>query len=422
MLLFYLNTKNKPKMILAIPGYYRILYCIDNMRTLRQERWCRENAANPVDGEGVFKVSCNAHNHSLDCDCGFGGNTGGGGFSYSPVASRSVSIWSPGYRLPLASFTIPNATCPVCGAAVFFHQAWNGGRVFFDELGPPWPKHPCTDRASPPAPARLGAGGRPCRMWLEAGWLPVQASSLIELEPTPVITLATEIQLGKLDTLTATGPSIILRADEGPAFWRPSDKPSTLELAFLVYNVGLEQFLPKTVELTLLRRGTEPGWNLLERALAGEAEAEAKIGWELSFARRGKMPDVEPLWAAAWIWFERAADQQHPAAINNLGVMLRDGLGRAADPLTAMDLFWQAADLGLSRACANLAICYEQGLGVEGDTGMAAGLRELERELRARELEPSGPAAPSQPYPSRSRTALVSSAITASSSGVKPGS
>jgi hypothetical protein len=38
----------------------------------------------------------------------------------------------------------PNADCPVCGRPVFFYQNSFGSRVFFDELGPPWPKHPCT--------------------------------------------------------------------------------------------------------------------------------------------------------------------------------------------------------------------------------------------------------------------------------------
>jgi hypothetical protein len=33
----------------------------------------------------------------------------------------------------------------VCGADVFFFQNEHGSRVFFDEIGPPWPKHPCTD-------------------------------------------------------------------------------------------------------------------------------------------------------------------------------------------------------------------------------------------------------------------------------------
>ena len=45
-------------------------------------------------------------------------------------------------------FVDPNATCPVCGKGVFFYANAAGGRVFFDELGPPWPKHPCTDTGS----------------------------------------------------------------------------------------------------------------------------------------------------------------------------------------------------------------------------------------------------------------------------------
>lgn len=44
-----------------------------------------------------------------------------------------------------ACFVRPNARCPVCGESVFYYQNEHGSRVFFDELGPPWPKHPCTD-------------------------------------------------------------------------------------------------------------------------------------------------------------------------------------------------------------------------------------------------------------------------------------
>jgi hypothetical protein len=32
----------------------------------------------------------------------------------------------------------------VCGEKVFYYQSRYGGRVFFDDLGWPWPKHPCT--------------------------------------------------------------------------------------------------------------------------------------------------------------------------------------------------------------------------------------------------------------------------------------
>jgi hypothetical protein len=47
------------------------------------------------------------------------------------------------------SYVTPNAHCPVCGADVYFYQSPYGGRVFFDELGPPWPKHPCTSSDEP---------------------------------------------------------------------------------------------------------------------------------------------------------------------------------------------------------------------------------------------------------------------------------
>ncbi|SKA83719.1 hypothetical protein SAMN02745702_02976 [Desulfobaculum bizertense DSM 18034] len=48
-------------------------------------------------------------------------------------------------------YTIPNCRCPVCGAFVFFYESPTGGRVFFDSLGPPWPKHACTSRDRRPA-------------------------------------------------------------------------------------------------------------------------------------------------------------------------------------------------------------------------------------------------------------------------------
>lgn len=39
----------------------------------------------------------------------------------------------------------PNAQCPCCGVPVFYYANAAGSRVYFDDLGPPWPKHPCTD-------------------------------------------------------------------------------------------------------------------------------------------------------------------------------------------------------------------------------------------------------------------------------------
>jgi len=78
-------------------------------------------------------MACNAHGHPPFCDCGWGG------VNHDP--------WSPKLRVDWSrtdSHTIPNAACPVCSARVFFYRSPDGGAVFFDDLGPPWPKHPCT--------------------------------------------------------------------------------------------------------------------------------------------------------------------------------------------------------------------------------------------------------------------------------------
>lgn len=84
---------------------------------------------------------CNAWNHPQDCRCGWGGV----GHSGSSSRKKSTTIGTGNRFYELQSYLIPNAKCPVCKSLVFFYQSENGGRVFFDSLGPPWPKHPCTN-------------------------------------------------------------------------------------------------------------------------------------------------------------------------------------------------------------------------------------------------------------------------------------
>lgn len=86
---------------------------------------------------------CNAWNHAPDCRCGWGG-IGHLGRSGNFSTDRWVGVTFKTYRELLIGATHPNAHCPVCGAKVFFYESPHGGRVFFDDLGPPWPKHPCT--------------------------------------------------------------------------------------------------------------------------------------------------------------------------------------------------------------------------------------------------------------------------------------
>lgn len=83
-----------------------------------------------------------------------------------------------------ASFVFPNARCPVCEAPVFFYQSPSGGRVFFDELGPPWPKHGCTDNA---APVAHRPGGTRVETWSASGWRPVSVKGVEWAEDAAIV-------------------------------------------------------------------------------------------------------------------------------------------------------------------------------------------------------------------------------------------
>lgn len=113
------------------------------------------------------------HNHYSDCTCGWCLKLGG--------ARRAKVLYWGGLRAPsftsYASFTTPNATCPVCGASVFFYQSPYGGRVFFDELGPPWQKHGCTDNAALMVRQLLNGPPHSTPVWRKEGWEAIRIKS-----------------------------------------------------------------------------------------------------------------------------------------------------------------------------------------------------------------------------------------------------
>jgi hypothetical protein len=97
---------------------------------------------------------CNAFRHPSGCTCGWGGEGHLGrrddGYfgNYITYPSTAEYLWRGSQRnATYDSYVNPNARCPVCRADVYFYQSPYGGRVFFDDLGPPWPKHPCTDNS-----------------------------------------------------------------------------------------------------------------------------------------------------------------------------------------------------------------------------------------------------------------------------------
>lgn len=115
------------------------------------------------------------HNHRASCTCGWCLNVRHGGHGQPIYLSTARTPSFSGY----ASFTNPNAICPVCGASVFFYQSPAGGRVFFDELGPPWPKHGCTDDATKTVRRLTNERRTPAvrPAWQKDGWDPIEMRS-----------------------------------------------------------------------------------------------------------------------------------------------------------------------------------------------------------------------------------------------------
>ncbi len=80
---------------------------------------------------------------------------------------------------------------------------------------------------------------------------------------------------------------------------------------------------------------------LYDHALFGEADAQNELG-EMYFA--GDV--IERDYSHAVYWFREAFEQNYPAAIYNLGVCYRDGLGAEKNEAVAQSLFRQAENLG----------------------------------------------------------------------------
>jgi hypothetical protein len=82
------------------------------------------------------------YNHYPDCTCGWCHGGGGSGHR-TPVAAAPLPAVGTRASWDCDDFCCPTK-CPICGDAVFFVRH-NGGSVWFDDLGRPWPKHACFD-------------------------------------------------------------------------------------------------------------------------------------------------------------------------------------------------------------------------------------------------------------------------------------
>jgi hypothetical protein len=120
------------------------------------------------------------HNHYSRCTCGWCVKQRGG--SIQPFNLRVMDavkfLDNSRVRSLRQCYVNPNAICPVCGTGVYFYANRFGSRVFFDELGPPWPKHPCTDNPRRRADFHAESRPRPSRRARGSAMELVEAASL----------------------------------------------------------------------------------------------------------------------------------------------------------------------------------------------------------------------------------------------------
>lgn len=90
---------------------------------------------------------CNAYNHPPGCTCGWGGDghagRSDGAFQANNSREPRTAPWD-GKDFCRAT------TCPIKGCHPVYFIRHNGGSVWVDELGWPWPKHACFDEPSEP--------------------------------------------------------------------------------------------------------------------------------------------------------------------------------------------------------------------------------------------------------------------------------
>ena len=151
---------------------------------------------------------CNGHNHPIGCMCGWGGD----GHLGRRSGTSNIWSWLRASSTGYPSYVNPNARCPVCGEDVYFYQSPDGGRVFFDDLGPPWPKHPCTDSSRVLVCDDFTLDAHLMAIGQLFGWTPFVAS---DIQPLPTGQLRIHGQFFKpngrpgvrmyLETLNASG-------------------------------------------------------------------------------------------------------------------------------------------------------------------------------------------------------------------------
>ncbi len=254
------------------------------------------------------------YNHHPGCPCGWciGGwrtpATLGTGLS-SRLAVGTPPQWQPTRE----NYIIPNARCPVCYGFVFFYRSPHGGAVFFDELGPPWTKHPCTDGSTnstyrnastlATAPRDVPKQNWP---WQKENWIPILIES-VNREGEWSKLKATRVDNGKYFVrVTPYHPKLMAKV---PAFVKPPGGKGDGRISWLHSFPGGEE---SWEDILMLRTATAAPVEGVRSALNGDikwAREMIKVSGEMwlrnnSTTGRPEYPDfVLPRVIQAWRTF-----------------------------------------------------------------------------------------------------------------------
>lgn len=308
-------------------------------------------------------MGCNAWNHPANCDCGWGGATRfESGFaekkdqfraSYFHLAGQITASANAQPRLieptALANgrrwdkagvLNIPNATCPVCGQPVFFIETQNGGRVFFDELGPPWPKHPCIDNDTAYISVYANTFPHPQAQ-------PTHSPQSWHILAGPVFDRSNGMLNIKGYASTLKKFLMVRHSEDSnddchpPVLVRPS-QDGTIEVSYLASSPGSNQLSPRSDTFLPSATASDEIW---QEALRGEASAENSVGWSFSFFwdKFGGKHDSAKNHEASRYWFARSALHGDGQGMNNYAVQLLKGLGGPQDERLAEELLLKSA-------------------------------------------------------------------------------
>lgn len=118
----------------------------------------------------------------------------------------------------------------------------------------------------------------------------------------------------------------------------------------LLFSADDKVSTPDGKEETFLERSTR-------QAKEGKIEDQMNLAYMYLYGTNGVQQDL----AKAFEYYQMAAEQNNPIALNNLGSLYFNGIGTNVDVKKAVALFTKAAELGNDNAATNLAFIYLKG-------------------------------------------------------------